>query len=121
VPLSQKLVGYRLHRVNAVGLRSRTSVADRMARTDPRTRSKNDAALLEGLVSRLDHVRPGSLNDDGRALLQAKISHSLSRASLPPGRPSRIVPVAKLLASGNYGRLSNGWRSALIDLMAPSR
>ena len=84
-----------------------------------RSRSKTDATLLDNLMLRFDKIRPGSLRDEDRALLQVKIAHSLFRASLPSRRTGRAVPVAKELVSGAYGRMSNGWRSALIDLMAP--
>jgi hypothetical protein len=121
VPLSERLVDYRLHGANTVGLRSRTSVPWRIAATRPRDRSARDAALLDDLVRRFDSLRPGSLNDADRALVRAKIAHSLGRSSLSPRRLSRVVPVARELASGGYARFSNGLGSALIDLVASAR
>lgn len=120
VPLNEQLVEYRLHSGNTVGLRSRTSVAWRIASTSPIARSKGDAALLDELVRRFDSFRPDSLNDGDRALVQAKITHSLTRGSLSPRRLSRVVPIVEAVASGDYRRFSNGWRSALIDLAAPT-
>ncbi|MGO9334107.1 MAG: glycosyltransferase [Acidimicrobiales bacterium] len=120
-PLNDQLVDYRLHSGNTVGLRSRTSVAWRIASTSPRARSNGDAALLEDLVRRFDDLRPGSLRDEDRALVRAKIAHSLRRGSLASRRLTRVVPIARGLAKGEYRRYSNGWRSALIDLAAPAR
>ena len=120
VPLNEQLVDYRLHSGNTVGLRSRTSVVWRIASTSPIARSKRDVALLEELVNRFDSLRPDSLNDEDRALVRAKVAHALTRGSLSPGRLSRVVPVVRALASGDYRRFSIGWRSALIDLAAPT-
>jgi hypothetical protein len=120
VPLNDQLVDYRVHSGNTVGLRSRTSFVWRIASTSPIARSKRDVALLEELVHRFDSLRPDSLNDEDRALVRAKIAHSLTRGSLSPRRLSRVVPVVGALASGDYRRFSNGWRSALIDLAAPA-
>ncbi len=118
VPVSEPLVEYRLHSGNTVGLRSRTSIASRIGATAPGSRSFADAELLEDLVTRFDQCRPGRLSPGDRALIEAKIAHSRLRGSLPRGRAGRVAPVAKALASGSYGRYSNGWKSALIDLMA---
>ncbi|MFZ2058760.1 MAG: glycosyltransferase [Acidimicrobiales bacterium] len=121
VPVNERLVEYRLHSGNRVGLRSRTSFARRITSTSPRARSRTDAGLLEDLLRRFDDLRPGLSSDEDRALVQAKIAHSSRRGSLPSRRLTRVVPVAKGLAHGDYRRFSNGWRSALIDLAAPAR
>jgi glycosyltransferase involved in cell wall biosynthesis len=121
IPLRERLVDYRLHGANTVGLRSRTSVAWRLATTRPRERSNRDAALLDELVCRLDSLRPGSVGDEDRALVRSKIAHSLRRSSLSTRRLSRVAPVVRELASGNYQRFSNGLGSALIDLVASER
>ena len=113
VPLSERLVDYRLHSANAVGLRSRTSVPWRIAATRPRDRSARDAALLDDLVRRFDSLRPGSLSDADRTLVRAKIAHSLRRSSLSPRRLSRVVPVVKGLASGDYALLE--WTGKRAD------
>jgi glycosyltransferase involved in cell wall biosynthesis len=121
LPLAERLVDYRLHQRNAVGLRSRTSMARRLSTTSLRTRSQADAALLEELVRRLDTTRSGLLRSEDRVLLQSKIAHSSARGSLPTHRFARLGPVSRSLTRGDYRRFSNGWRSALIDLVAPPR
>jgi glycosyltransferase involved in cell wall biosynthesis len=121
IPVSEQLVDYRLHGANTVGLRSRTSVVSRIAVTRPRERSYRDAALLVDLVRRFDSFSPSSLSDGDRARVQAKIAHSLRRSSLSSRRLSRVVPVVRDLASGDYRRFSNGLGSALIDLVASAR
>ncbi|MGO9560719.1 MAG: glycosyltransferase [Acidimicrobiales bacterium] len=121
LPVDERLVDYRLHSGNTVGLRSRTSAASRIESSDPSARSVADAALLEQLVARCDQLRPGLLSAEQRSLFEAKIAHSRLRGSLPSSRAGRLYPVAKALVSGRYHRSANGWRSALIDLAAPPR
>jgi len=121
VPLSDELVEYRLHGANSVGLRSRTSLARRITATNPRARSITDVALLEEFRLRLERARPGSLNDRDCDALQAKIAHSLFRASLSSSRLGRIVPALRALASGDYRHWSNGWQSAFVDVLGPAR
>jgi glycosyltransferase involved in cell wall biosynthesis len=116
LPLRDKLVDYRLHAGNTVGLRSRTGVADRFGSADAAARSSDDASLIAAVVSRFGDCRPGLLTEEDRALFQGKIAHSLLRGTLPRERLERLKPVAKGLASGGYRRFANGWRSALFDI-----
>ena len=117
VPLRDQLVEYRLHSANSVGLRSRTSAKHRITATYPLARSKTDAALLEEFRLRLEHTRPGALSDRDSVALRAKIAHSLFRASLSFSRLGRVMPVLRSLITGDYRRWSNGWRSAVIDVL----
>ncbi len=121
LPMSERLVDYRLHSGNTVGLRSRSNAAGLVGSTDPRERSRSDAALLEALVDRFDERRPGRLSDSDRALISAKVAHAERRACLSSSRLARIAPVVAELARGGYRRFGNGWRSAAMDLTARAR
>jgi hypothetical protein len=56
-------------------------------------------------------------NPDDKENLEAQIAHLRTRGSLPTVRVRRVATVLREARRGGYRRFSNGWRSALGDVV----
>jgi N-acetylglucosaminyl-diphospho-decaprenol L-rhamnosyltransferase len=116
MPIPERLVAYRLHAVNTVGLRSLRPLRQRLD-TDAGARSGSDAAMLDSFLGRLRERAPGSAAALEPFVL-AKLEHARFRSTLPHRRWRRLRPVLREVHGGAYSRCSNGWRSAALDVLA---
>jgi glycosyltransferase involved in cell wall biosynthesis len=114
--VDDRLVEYRLHDLNTVGLPEKRPLAERASR-ERVGRFFRRADLLDAVLIRVSELRPGMPSPADRAILEAQIAHLRTRGSLPLGRGRRVVPVLREVHGGRYSRFSNGWRSALGDVM----
>ena len=74
-------------------------------------------AQLEVPIARVSNLRPGVPNPADRAILEAQVAHLRIRGSLPTRRVPRLAAVLREARGGGYRRFSNGWRSALGDVV----
>lgn len=72
-------------------------------------------AQLTRISSRLA-ASPGLVDRDREEAVRSRLRHLRARASIPPARAGRVVPVLRELASLRYHRHSSGLRSAAKDL-----
>ena len=117
--VEDRLVEYRLHHLNTVGLPEKRPLAERASR-ERVVRLFRRADLLETALTRVSELRPGVPSPADRAILEAQIAHMRTRGSLPLRRGRRVVPVLREIGGGRYRRFSNGWRSVLGDVMRSS-
>jgi glycosyltransferase involved in cell wall biosynthesis len=110
------LVEYRLHDLNTVGLRETLPFAERVSHERVR-HFLSRADLLDAAVARVGSLRPGVPNPDDKENLEAQIAHLRTRGSLPTVRVRRVATVLREARRGGYRRFSNGWRSALGDVV----
>ena len=109
------LFDYRLHATNTVGLPAATGLLDRVRkvrRTAHAERSDLPAELLQ-LTELMKRI------PDGRGSLAAREAarHTARRTTLPAVSLQRARAVLEESRSGGYARYSNGWRSAVVDLL----
>ncbi len=112
-PLDRALVRYRLHGANTVGLPDARPNRERL-QTSPSRLFLEKVKLLSFFLERspdLDAAR--------RARIESQIAHLTRRATMPASRPARLPAVLHELAGGGYARHSNGYRSAVRDLVVP--
>jgi glycosyltransferase involved in cell wall biosynthesis len=114
--VEDRLVEYRLHDLNTVGLREKRPLAERAAH-EGIFRFYSRADLLGAALARVGELRPGIPGPADRAILEAQIAHLRARGSLPAGRGRRVFPVLREALGGGYRRFSNGWRSVLGDVV----
>jgi glycosyltransferase involved in cell wall biosynthesis len=110
------LVEYRLHDLNTVGLREKLPLAERVSH-ERAARFSSRADLLHAAIARVSNLRPGVPNPADRAILEAQVAHLRIRGSLPTRRVPRLAAVLREARGGGYRRFSNGWRSALGDVV----
>jgi glycosyltransferase involved in cell wall biosynthesis len=113
--LPAPLVDYRLHGSNAEGLGTRGARDAIAQRADQR--KARELSHFEAMAARLRARRPGAI--DAIALLDEKIEHLRHRSALPGNSIRRSLRIARLVPE--YARFSSGWRSPLLDLVAPAR
>lgn len=111
--IDDRLVSYRQHGTNVVGL-DRTMLERSYAEATAILTDR--AEMLEAVLARLDERRPGAVGAADRTMLSSQVAHLRARAALPPSKARRIAPVIRELASGSYGRFASGWRTAAADL-----
>lgn len=111
------VIDYRQHGANVIG-RPPVTMTERIAagfagRLDRRGQLvEREAALLD----RLQTIRAPIAC---RSLIAEKLLHARVRDELPSSRSLRVAPVLREVLTGRYQRCSNGWRSALGDLVYP--
>jgi hypothetical protein len=118
--LDDCLVAYRLHDSNTVGMpldRSRLS-----NRASPRTAPEYviRADMLDAAITRVTELRPEVLAPSNQARLKALVGHLRVRGSLPAKREHRVIPVLREAVAARYSQFSNGWRSAIVDVLRPA-
>ena len=118
--VDDRLIKYRLHDLNTVGLPEKRPLAERASR-ERVTRFLRRAELLESALARVGELRPGMLSPDDQAMLEAEGAHLRTRGSLPVERGLRVIPVLRELRGGGYRRFSNSWKSAVVDVLRSSK
>jgi hypothetical protein len=122
--LEQRLMSYRIHAAQQVGLgdRGRGTAARRTARVLRGEPLVEDELGRRAAATRLvqDRVRSRLATqqaDDCDAALAEMLAHLDRRRSLPSGFSPRVAVVVGELSRGRYGRFSSGVRSAAADLV----
>ena len=118
--VDRPLVAYRLHEGNTVGMRDGRPLFERVTQHDAE-RFGSRAELLAAALERVSELAPGVVTDETRTAVLARVAHLRARGSLPARkRGKRLGTVVRELSSGRYGHFSNGWKSALADLLRES-
>ena len=117
--LDDRLIRYRLHGGNVVGMRERT-FAVMLSRLTANGAERNTRLRMraEDLRDRVD-VLADSVDDDFGDAVRAKAAHERRRAELSKHRLRRIGPVATLARSGSYARFGMGVSDIVRDLVQP--
>lgn len=116
VALPERLVAYRSHPGQQIGLAARHRPTRRgigavaAARPEP-------PAWAYALADRLAEHQDGFPCPEAVGLLAVLIAHMERRAALPVPRWRRVMPVARELGTGRYRAWSSGIPSALADLV----
>jgi hypothetical protein len=118
--LDDSLVAYRLHESNTVGMPpDRPRFSDR-ASSRTALEYVMRADMLDAAITRVTELRPEVLAPSSQARLKTLVAHLRVRGSLPAKREHRVVPVLREVIAGRYSRFSNGWRSAIVDVLRPA-
>lgn len=116
--VERKLIDYRQHDANQLGMRRRTlDVKVREMGLSRAQLLRNDARRMESLLQRL-RLSPIAVARRTPALVQDKLEHTLVRMHITDSaRIKRISPILREAASGRYRRYGAGIRSVLRDLL----
>jgi glycosyltransferase involved in cell wall biosynthesis len=116
--IERKLIDYRQHGANQLGMRRRTlDVKVREIALSRAELLRNDARRMESLLQRLHHL-PVAVAKHMPARVQDKLEHTRIRMYITDvSRIKRITPILKEAASGRYRRYGAGIRSMLRDLL----
>lgn len=117
--LPEKLLDYRQHGGNAIGVHAPTWGYKMRRMMEPR------ACTYSVLTERADHLRLHleKLNVNANVLtdVTGKVKHQKFREGLPSNRMLRIIPVAREAAAGRYASFSSrGNLDVLRDLLQPA-
>jgi glycosyltransferase involved in cell wall biosynthesis len=116
--IDRKLIDYRQHEANQLGMRRRTlDVKIREIALSRAQLLQNDARRMESL---LQHVRqmPVTIAKHLSARVQDKLEHTRIRLHISDiPRIKRISPILRELFSGRYRRYGAGLHSVLRDLL----
>jgi glycosyltransferase involved in cell wall biosynthesis len=115
--LDDRLVAYRLHEANAIGVPADRHGLSTRASFETAVGFSIRADALEAAVARVDELRPGMFTPANRVAFEELAAHLRTRGLLPARRVRRLVPILREAIRGRYRRLSNGWRSAVVDLV----
>lgn len=112
--IPDRLVRYRLHGRNAVGI-SHLAWRQRLARalTVREDSLREQLAQTRAALERLPSATPR----ERRAFLEQRIVHHEARLGLPRARWRRLPLLARELRAGRYERYSSGWLTAAKDLV----
>jgi glycosyltransferase involved in cell wall biosynthesis len=119
LPLAEPLIKYRLHGDQQVGAKAR--MEDDGGIMKAMQRKTFYAELIEigmQVQQRLWEYRAIYKSDVALYTLEARLRHLRTRSHLPQARLSRLRCVIGELLSRRYHTYSNGFRSALKDLLA---
>lgn len=114
-PLPELLIDYRVHGANAVAMGERHVAGS--VRQRRRGRQVEELRHYEAMVQRLQSRAPDRL--ESIEVLERKVAHLRMRCELPPSPWRRAVRIGSSLPG--YARYSSGWRSPLLDLVAPTQ
>jgi len=116
--IERKLIDYRQHEANQLGMRRRT--LDVKVREMGLSRAQllhNDARRMESLLQRL-RLLPAAVARNLPERVQDKLEHTRVRMHVTENaRFKRISPILREAASGRYRRYGAGIRSVLRDLL----
>lgn len=115
--LEEKLIDYRQHGGNQIGVRRRTfmdKIKDR--RISRRDHMRRLSRRLEEVADRFTEV-DGSVPAEYMYEFQQRLCHVRAREGLPKPWMKRWLWVAREVRSGRYGRYSSGLRSIMADLL----
>ena len=111
----EPLMKYRQHGASQIGIRKGSAFAQVVT---ARNMGRTVLSHLQYLCNvRLRLHQYGGVSPARLELLDDTIEHLRVRASLPDRRLSRLKSVAAEVVSGRYGRLANGFRSAIRDMI----
>jgi hypothetical protein len=116
--LPDRLIGYRQHGANQIGV-TELGWSGRLAKLrEPRT--ERNARLLARATDLADRL-PGiaATGPDVSDRLAAKLAHERVRSALPAGRVRRVPQVIREWRTGRYARYGLGLQDALRDLVQP--
>jgi glycosyltransferase involved in cell wall biosynthesis len=110
------LIKYRVHASNALGI-NKSSAISKIRKT-----IKSSPCEVYELVRRyelaLDRLNALiDVSDAAKEKLCQKKMHLVHRASLAKNRITRAKQIARELCRGRYRLYSNGWRTAVVDLL----
>ena len=117
--LEEPLIEYRQHGTNQIGA-TKLSVIGKFRRIlEPgalrnRRLLKRATALAERFEAIQDRISLQQL-----ACAHGKLLHEQLRASLPPARIARLVPVLRELGTGRYTQFGRGFSDAMRDILQP--
>ncbi len=116
--VERKLIDYRQHDANQLGMRRRTlDVKVREMGLSRAQLLRNDARRMESLLQRL-RLLPVAVARHIPARVQDKLEHTRVRMHITDSaRIKRISPILREAASGRYRRYGAGIRSVLRDLL----
>ncbi len=114
-PLPELLIDYRVHGANAVAMGERHVAGS--VRQRRRGRQVDELRHYEAMVQRLRSRAPDRL--ESIEVLDQKVAHLRMRCELPRSPLRRAVRIGSSLPG--YARYSSGWRSPLLDLVAPTQ
>lgn len=119
-PVRTRLIGYRQHGANQIGVTAptlrRKVTRVLQPRGDRNTQLWQRAELLR---DRLDRIGARASRAD-RQLVEGKLRHERARALLPGNRLRRVVPVIREARTGSYSRFaSQGAADIVRDLLQP--
>jgi hypothetical protein len=121
VPLPDRLVKYRQHAGQQVGALERKGARPVVDSMRQALRRENPYAEMLAVAQAVHRrlVDNGDKFDSRQVLhaLETRMDHLAVRASLPQGKLSRAPRVLRELVSGRYHRHSNGFLSAVKDLL----
>jgi glycosyltransferase involved in cell wall biosynthesis len=122
-PISEKLIFYRQHNSNTIGIgpplkknfltQKTPSSRHQQARSFDKLYHNIYKTFRDEILSR-KLLEP---DDKKLLLLEEKIQHSLMLSNLPDNKFARVIPIIKSLLEGKYNRCSSGIRTALKDLL----
>ncbi|WP_353828607.1 glycosyltransferase family 2 protein [Agromyces sp. SYSU T0242] len=121
--LPDRLIGYRQHGANQIGVSS-LGWRGRLERLRaPRTdRNARLLARAQALADRLPAIATGRGGADAAALgieVGDKLAHEEVRSSIPASRVRRLGPVLREWRTGRYRRYGLGAQDVLRDLVQP--
>lgn len=116
--MPERLVGYRQHGSNEIGVTAPTLRYKLRRVTQPR------GTRYTGLLARsrvlLERLRALGADPALIALVEGKVAHDLFRATLPANRVARIVPVLRSAAAGDYDAYCSRRKLDIVrDLLSP--
>lgn len=117
--LEETLIDYRQHGANQIGA-VKLSVKGKFGRMLEPGRARNSRLLRRAtaLVGRFETLR-GQVPERHLAIVRDKLRHEQVRASLPPSRVARVVPVLREWRTGRYTTFGRGPSDAARDLFQP--
>jgi len=119
LPFAVPLIRYRQHGGQQVGAKERMTDEGGVRKALRRTNSYQEMIEIGTQAHhRLAEHRDVYKSGDALSGLEARLEHLRTRANLPDGRLSRVRCVIGELLSRRYHLYSNGFRSAVKDLLA---
>lgn len=114
--IKEPLIDYRQHDGNVVGGQKKTLMEEAAiaVKLDRSGWYQNEIENLLNLKIRMKLV---SVTAAAEQILEEKIAHLETRASLPMARWRRFPVVMREIAAGRYARFARNWGSAAIDLL----
>ena len=114
--LDECLIDYRQHGKNQIGMHRKTRI-ERIGEVFSQrgTFYQHEAERSTELLGHLERLG-ARVSADKLDSLRERIAHLRFRASLPPSRARRVVPIAGEALSGRYSRYGRGLRSIVRDL-----
>ena len=122
-PIPEKLIFYRQHSSNTIGIGSplkKTFFTTKMLPSRHQQARSFDKLYHNIYKTFRDELLSRKLlepSDRKLLLLEEKIQHSLVLSNLPDSKFARIIPILKSLLEGKYHRYSSGIRTAIKDLL----